>query len=130
MKLKIIAVLMLTATALASAYAYAQTLDPGMAAIGWVCSNQTLVAWALSALIAHTGLSITSATLKKLGAASDSPWVKIIRMLAIDVKPQAAQIVEQAAVILASQPAAAQAGGANPTNVAAAAEAMKIQAKG
>ena len=129
MKLKIIAALLLIATALASAYAYAQVIDPGTAAVGWVCSNQTLVAWALSALIAHTGLSITSATLKKLGAYSDSPWVKIIRMLAIDVKPQAAQIVQQAAVILANSPAVSQATGTNPANVAAAATAMKESAK-
>lgn len=75
--------------------------DPTGAAsiVGWVCSNQQTVVYVLGLLIAHSGMSVLSATLKKAGITSDSPIVKIIRLLAIDVKPPAETIVAQAEAI-------------------------------
>lgn len=73
----------------------AQTVDPSQEIVGWVCSNQSTVSWVLGLLLAHLGLSLTSATLKKLGA-TDGPWVQIIRLLAVDLKPPPQAIVAEA----------------------------------
>jgi hypothetical protein len=64
--------------------------------VGWVCSNQATVNWILGLLLAHLGLSITSATLKRLGITSNSPLVQIIRLLAVDLKPPPQAIVAEA----------------------------------
>lgn len=71
-------------------------------AVGWVCSNQSLVAWLITALCAHTAFSGLSAVLKKAGItdATQSRYlnlgIKIIRLLAVDLKPPPAAIVAQA----------------------------------
>lgn len=64
--------------------------------VGWVCSNQGTVNWLLGILLAHLGLSITSATLKKFGITSNSLVVQIIRLAAIDLKPPPQAIVAEA----------------------------------
>lgn len=79
-----------------------QQADPGTIAVGWVCSNQSLVAWLITALCAHTAFSGLSAVLKKAGVtdATQSRYlnlgIKIIRLLAVDLKPPPAAIVAQA----------------------------------
>lgn len=85
--------------------ASAGPLDPTGAAtiVSWLCSNQQTVIYVLGILIAHSGFSVLSATLKKAGITSDSPIVKIIRMLAIDVKPPAESITAQADAIKAQE---------------------------
>lgn len=120
----ILTALLIAIPTLALAQDVQNATDPGQTVIGLICANQTMVGWALSALIAHTGLSITSATLKKLGLTSDNPWVKIVRLLAIDVKPPNAAIVQQAATILAASPGAVAATRVDPAKVAAAAKAL------
>ena len=79
------------------------SLDPGAQVVGWVCSNQAWVSYVLGILIAHSGLSVLSATLKKCGVTADRPFmsmlIPIIRALAIDVKPPPAVIVAQAQAI-------------------------------
>lgn len=75
--------------------------DPATAFVGLVCSNQAWVASLLALFMAHTGFSVLSAILKKTGVSSGT-LVQIIRLLAIDVKPPAAQIVAQAQTIQAS----------------------------
>ena len=84
----------------------AQTADdPSGLVFGWICANPTLVEGVLGFLIAHSGLSVISAFLKKFGITEDTPivgpYVKIIRLLAVDVKPPPATIVAQAAAIQA-----------------------------
>ena len=81
------------------------TIDPAAQIVGWVCSNQGWVIYVIGILLAHSGFSVLSAFLKKMGITSDSPIVgmliPIIRAVAIDVKPPAATVVSQAATIMA-----------------------------
>jgi hypothetical protein len=74
----------------------AQGSDPSAQLVGWVCSNQATVSWLLGFLLAHLGLSTTSAILKKLGVTDGSATVQIIRFLALDLKPTPAAIVAEA----------------------------------
>jgi len=68
-----------------------------------VCQNQDWVSYVLAILLAHGGLSIVSAAMKKCGITRDSPLigiiVPIIRVLALDLKPPPAVIVAQAQAI-------------------------------
>ena len=79
----------------------ASTADPGTMAVGWVCANQQLVGWAITALLAHAGFSGLSALLKKAGVsdATQSRYanlaIKLIRLLAVDVKPPPTVVVAQ-----------------------------------
>lgn len=90
----------------------ATSIDPAQQFVGWVCGNQAWVSYVLGLLAAHTGLSVLSASLKKMGITADSPiigaLIPVIRALAMDVKPPPAVIVAQAAAIQASTPELAQ----------------------
>lgn len=86
--------------------------DPSQQIVGWVCSNQQVVVYVLGLLIAHTGLSITSATLKKVGIDGSGggilgSLVGVIRFLAIDAHPTNISIVKQAGAIMADPAKAA-----------------------
>ena len=86
----------------------ATDFNPAVQIVGWVCSNQNWVIYVLGLLAAHFGLSGASAILKKFGITEDSPAlglvVKVIRALAMDVKPPPATIVAQAAAIQEKDP--------------------------
>lgn len=115
--------------------ALAQTPDPGTQAaqqfVGWVCSNQTTVDWLLAPLIVHAGASLISFGMKRLGitaaqaSSAGAFLINTVRVLAADGKPTPGNIVQEAAVIVAHAPAVAEASGANPDKMSAAADALK-----
>lgn len=90
--------------------AFAQDASPAdvaVFAVSWVCSNQEWAVWLTTLALMHVGFSAISAITKKLGITSDSPIVKFIRLIAMDVKPPASVIVAQADAIRPAPPAQA-----------------------
>ena len=98
-------------------------------AYDWVCSNPTIVKPVLYLFAAYLANNAISAVMKKYGVTKDSPIVgivaRIMRLVAMDVKPPDAVVVKQAATIVAAAPEVVAATQVSPEKMAAAAEALK-----
>jgi hypothetical protein len=95
--------------------------------VGMVCSNtdvSIVVVGFILVLLAHFGLSITSALLKKYATYAGA-GTAIIRTLAIDVHPKDSAIVNNAAQVVASKPEVMEQTGVDPARMVAAANQIK-----
>lgn len=63
--------------------------------VGFLCEHQEAVVAVLGFLATHLGLSVASATLKKLGV-SKGKLVAIVRLLAVDVQPTPTTVLANA----------------------------------
>lgn len=86
-------------------------MDNSIDVVGLICPNQDTAKAIIAFLGAHFGLSVVSATLKKLGI-SKGMIVAVIRFLAVDVQPlpktvlaNAEEVKETGKVSIVSPPA-------------------------
>lgn len=112
----------------------ATTNDQISGAYDWICSNKSTVEPILETLVGGSvvlhGIGIW---MKKTGITKATPWLyklfAVIRAMNGDVKPPGSVIVQQASEVLQKSPDVVAATGANPDRVAAAAVALKTEAK-
>lgn len=118
----------------------AQPISNGQinSAYDWVCSNRSTIEPIIEGVAAFTPLwgitHLIGIWAKKSSITKATPWLykawAILRAFNMDVHPTPATIVSNAAEVVASAPPAIRvASGANPVNMAAAAEALKTAAK-
>jgi hypothetical protein len=94
----------LIATAYAQAATDPTTVDPGTQVVGWVCSNQTLMASIITIFGGRFIIELVSAGMKKFGVTSSSPGMAMVvpalRAISLDLKPPDHVIVQNAQAIV------------------------------